>query len=317
MQTIYEKNKSTFQDLSLSTKDVLLLPKLGKLKSRSDAKLHDYLYSAPMDTVTGKELTSKLIENQQNAIISRFLDISERTDAFFENAYTDSKYSFWWAVGADYEKEYYLINNLCSVLRLSMEEDEIVVNICIDVAHGDTDSVHELYKKWSSFPYLNGLMSGSIATAEAAYRCILSGCSHLRIGIGPGAACTTRLVTGVGAPQLSAVFEIYSFLEDNYPDLLDSTCLIADGGINSSGDIVKYLSAGANAVMLGKMLSYTEESVGWELPNLLTAIKLRSRNKVKKFRGQASKDFQIKQYGEAKRVEGASSSYFNPKYSLN
>lgn len=316
MQTIYEKNLSVFKELNLSTKDVLLVPKKGLLKTRSEAKLHDYLYSAPMDTVTGQELTTKLIENQQNAIISRFLDFSERTNSFFENAYSDSKYSFWWAVGADYDKEYALINNLCNVLRLSLQDDEILVNICVDVAHGDTENIHEVYKKWSEFPYLNALMSGSIATGEAAYRCIESGCTHLRIGIGPGAACTTRLVTGVGVPQLSAVFEIYDFLNTHYKSLLEQTCLIADGGINSSGDIVKYLSAGADAVMLGKMLSYTEESAGWDLPDLFTAIKLKSRKKVKRFRGQASKEFQIQQYGEAKRVEGASSDFFNPKYSL-
>ena len=304
---VYEENFNLFStNTSLSTKDVLLVPNQGELKSRSDAELHSYLYSAPMDTVTGYELTKELIALNQYAVISRFLSLEEKNRAFIE--FSDNPL-FYWSVGNDFKEEYKNIEFLRKVFSIDSP-----LNICVDVAHGDTLYMHEVYAQWREVPYINKLMSGSISTGEAALRCIDSGCDVLRVGIGPGSACTTRLVTGVGVPQLSAVFDVYSMLYKVDPLLLDEIQIIADGGITSSGDIVKYLSAGATHVMLGKMLSYTEESAGWDLPDLLTAIKLRTRSKVKRFRGQASKEFQLEQYGYANNIEGESSNYFIPKY---
>lgn len=310
---VYEYNLETFKDLSLSTKDVLLVPNKGLLVSRSEADIHSYLFSAPMDTVTGLDLCDSLIAQNQNAVISRFLPLPERIEAFVRFAH---HHRFWWSVGVNFEEESKQIETFLKCLPIE-KTDNIKINICVDVAHGDTDQLHQVYQSWKELSYVRNLMSGSIATGEAALRCIDSGCNVLRVGIGPGAACTTRLVTGVGVPQLSAVFDVYSMLYQVDASLLDEVMIIADGGINNSGDIAKYLSAGATHVMLGKMLSYTNESAGWELPDLVTAIKLKSREKVKRFRGQASKEFQIQQYGAAKNVEGASSNYFNPKYRLS
>jgi IMP dehydrogenase/GMP reductase len=302
---IFERNLQTFKELNLSVKDVLLVPDCGILKSRSEASLLPYMFSAPMDTVTGYDLAKVMIEHNQLPVLSRFLDESERIKAFF--AFSNYKNNFWWAVSSDFDYE----KNFLEQLRAHIDPNE-KINICIDVAHGDTDYMHEVYSKWRKLSYVKDIMSGSIATSTAALRCIDSGCNYLRVGIGPGAACTTRLVTGVGVPQLSAIFDIYNSV--NKAGLLDEIMIIADGGITSSGDAVKYFAAGATHIMLGKLLSYSEESAGWDMPDLITAIKLRSRNKVKKYRGQASKDFQLSQYGVAKNVEGESSQYFNPKY---
>lgn len=302
---IFERNLQTFKELNLSVKDVLLVPDCGILKSRSEASLLPYMFSAPMDTVTGYNLTRELIDNNQLPVLSRFIDESERVKAFF--GFSSYKNNFWWAVSSDFEYE----KKFLEELRAHIDPNE-KINICVDVAHGDTEYMHEVYSKWRKLSYVKDIMSGSIATSSAALRCIDAGCNYLRVGIGPGAACTTRLVTGVGVPQLSAVFDIYNAV--NKASLLDEIMIIADGGITSSGDAVKYFAAGATHIMLGKLLSYTEESAGWDLPDLFTAIKLKSRDKVKRYRGQASKDFQLAQYGTAKNVEGESSQYFNPKY---
>ncbi len=302
---IYENNLHTFKELNLSVKDVLLVPDCGILKSRSEASLLPYMFSAPMDTVTGYDLTKEMIKNNQFPVLSRFIDESERVKTFFQ--FAANKDHFWWAVSSDFDYEKNFLDELRKYLST-----ETKINICVDVAHGDTEHMHEIYSKWKKLSYVKDIMSGSIATSAAALRCIDSGCNYLRVGIGPGAACTTRLVTGVGIPQLSAVFDIYNTV--NKASLLDEVMIIADGGITSSGDAVKYFAAGATHIMLGKLLSFTEESTGWDMPDFLTAIKLRSRSKVKKYRGQASKDFQLAQYGVAKNVEGESSQYFNPKY---
>ena len=128
--------------------------------------------------------------------------------------------------------------------------------IVIDTAHGHSKGViDKLREAKASFPGID-IVVGNIATGAAARMLVENGADAVKVGIGPGSICTTRVVAGVGVPQLSAVYDVYSALKDtNIP-------LIADGGLRYSGDIVKALAAGGSCVMIGSLVAGTEESPG-------------------------------------------------------
>ena len=107
----------------------------------------------------------------------------------------------------------------------------------------------------SNFPNLD-IVVGNIATAEAAKYLVDAGADAVKVGIGPGSICTTRIIAGVGVPQLTAVFEVSNALSGT------GVPVIADGGIRYTGDVVKALAAGADSVMLGSMFAGVEESPG-------------------------------------------------------
>lgn len=144
--------------------------------------------------------------------------------------------------------------------------------LCIDVAHGHLEkclkAVSEVKKKFPEIP----LIAGNIATQEGAHDLKNAGADIIKVGIGPGSACTTRVIAGVGVPQITAIFEARKGAGD--------VPIIADGGCRNSGDIVKALAAGANFVMLGSLLAGTDEAPG--------KIYSLNNKKVKLFRGMAS-----------------------------
>lgn len=128
--------------------------------------------------------------------------------------------------------------------------------IVIDTAHGHSKGVVEVLRKVKeAYPQID-VVVGNIATGDAARYLVENGADGVKVGIGPGSICTTRIIAGVGVPQLSAVYDVAKALEDT------DVPLIADGGIRYSGDIVKALAAGAHSVMLGGMLAGVEESPG-------------------------------------------------------
>lgn len=146
--------------------------------------------------------------------------------------------------------------------------------IVIDTAHGHSVNVIGLLKQLKAkYPELD-VVVGNIATGEAAKFLVENGADGVKVGIGPGSICTTRIIAGVGVPQLSAIYEVAKALEGT------GVPLIADGGIRYSGDIVKALAAGAYSVMLGGMLAGVEESPG-------EAIIFNGR-KFKSYRGMGS-----------------------------
>ena len=128
--------------------------------------------------------------------------------------------------------------------------------IVIDTAHGHSQGViGKLRDVKTAFPNLD-VVVGNIAIGEAAKFLVENGADAVKVGIGPGSICTTRVVAGVGVPQLSAIYDVYSALKDtNVP-------LIADGGLRYSGDVVKALAAGGSCVMIGSLVAGTEESPG-------------------------------------------------------
>lgn len=131
-----------------------------------------------------------------------------------------------------------------------------VDGVVIDTAHGHTQGVVEVLKKIKKEYRDLDVVVGNIATAEAASFLVEAGADGVKVGIGPGSICTTRVVAGVGYPQFSAILEVSKILENK------AIPLIADGGVRYTGDIVKALGAGAQSVMLGSMLAGTKESPG-------------------------------------------------------
>ncbi|MCL2247180.1 MAG: IMP dehydrogenase [Lentimicrobiaceae bacterium] len=146
--------------------------------------------------------------------------------------------------------------------------------IVLDSAHGHSKGVIETLKTIKAkYPNLD-VVVGNIATAEAAKALVAAGADAVKVGIGPGSICTTRVVAGVGVPQVSAIYEVFSAIKDcGIP-------IIADGGIRYSGDIVKALAAGADSVMLGSLLAGVEESPGETI--------LFNGRKFKSYRGMGS-----------------------------
>ncbi|UEQ74738.1 IMP dehydrogenase [Chryseobacterium arthrosphaerae] len=131
--------------------------------------------------------------------------------------------------------------------------------VAIDSAHGHSkgvlDKISEIRK---AYPNLD-IVGGNIVTAEAAEDLIKAGANVLKVGVGPGSICTTRVVAGVGVPQLSAIYNVYEYAKSQ------NVTVIADGGIKLSGDIVKAIASGAGAVMLGSLLAGTDEAPGEEI----------------------------------------------------
>ncbi|MDD4971792.1 MAG: IMP dehydrogenase [Paludibacter sp.] len=143
-----------------------------------------------------------------------------------------------------------------TLIRVEALVEAGVDAIVIDTAHGHSMSVVEMLKKVKAkFPNID-VVVGNIATGDAAIMLVEAGADAVKVGIGPGSICTTRVIAGVGVPQLSAIFEVAKALEGtNIP-------VIADGGIRYSGDIVKALAAGANTIMAGSLFAGVEESPG-------------------------------------------------------
>ena len=140
--------------------------------------------------------------------------------------------------------------------RMKALVDAGVDAIIIDTAHGHSASVIEkLREAKKAFPHID-IVVGNVATGEAAKMLVEAGADAVKVGIGPGSICTTRVVAGVGVPQLSAVYDVAKALEGT------GVPLIADGGLRYSGDVVKALAAGGYSVMIGSLVAGTEESPG-------------------------------------------------------
>lgn len=160
--------------------------------------------------------------------------------------------------------------------RISALVEAGVDAIVIDTAHGHTKGVVDVLKKAkSAFPKLD-VVVGNIATAEAAKFLADAGADAVKVGIGPGSICTTRVIAGVGVPQLSAIYECSKALEGT------GVPLIADGGLRYSGDIVKAIAAGGASVMMGSLLAGVEESPGETI--------IYNGRKFKSYRGMGSLD---------------------------
>ena len=161
--------------------------------------------------------------------------------------------------------------------------------VVVDTAHGHhqgvIDKVASIKKRYGEV----SVVGGNIGTAQAARDLAAAGADAVKVGIGPGSICTTRIVTGVGVPQISAVSNVVDALKDT------SVCVISDGGIRYSGDIAKVIAAGANVVMVGSLLAGSEEAPG--------EVELYQGRSYKSYRGMGS-------LGAMSHSQGSSDRYF-------
>ena len=264
--------------------DVLLVPKHSNIVSRKDVSLRAKLtrdthldipiLSANMDTVTEAAMMIAMRKAGGLGVLHRFMtqkhmihivrDLFKRVD----HAHLPLAVS----VG---------VNEYPAELIQYLRENEVFSTTLffVDIAHGDCDRVLNLIKRLKDEGAQ--VVAGNVATPGATERLINAGADAVKIGIGPGSMCTTRLVTGFGVPQLTAIMEC-AYIADCY-----DIPTIADGGIRHSGDIVKALAAGASTVMIGSLLAGTLETPGEVVGRVGSKSDV---DKFKSYRGMASRD---------------------------
>lgn len=235
----------------LTFDDVLLLPNYSDfIRQEIDLstnltkkiKLSIPFVSAPMDTVTEAKLAIALARTGGIGIIHRNLSIEDQVREV--GKVKKEKFPVGAAVGASsFEKR---------VEALIKAGADVIV---VDSAHGFSKGVIEA-TKYIKKNFKVEVISGNIATADGAEALIKAGADALRVGMGPGAICTTRIISGMGVPQITALFEIAVLAKKA------GVPIIADGGIRYSGDIVKALAAGASTVMMGGFFAQAKESPG-------------------------------------------------------
>jgi IMP dehydrogenase len=277
---------------ALTFDDIQLIPKYSEVLSRRSVKLKTSLsknYSidipiiaSPMDTVCGFAMAKLLMSLGGAGCIHRFMSIDTQSELVknLKDTQTSRDSVILAAVGAngDYlERSKELIKNGANVL-------------IIDVAHGHHLNVKIAIDKIKSIDSKVDVIAGNIATRQSAIDLVNWGADGLRVGIGGGSLCTTRVQTGFGIPNVTAIQEC---------SILKRVPIMADGGIRSSGDIAKALAVGADCVMLGSLLAGTTES-----PGLITIDE--NGNSFKKFRGSASLDIKKSNNKEIRNIEGES-----------
>ena len=238
---------------SLTFDDVLLIPKYSDvLPSETDISLNlskkitlkvPFLSSA-MDTVTESKMAVAIAQAGGIGVIHRNLNIKKQSKEVMK--VKKKKLIVGAAVGTnneDVDRARSLIDNGCDL-------------IVIDTAHGHSAKVLKVLSKLKKINFNVPICVGNIATAEASKKLYNSGADIIKVGIGPGSICTTRMVAGIGVPQISAIMEVKGALKNK------KIKIISDGGIKFSGDIAKALAAGADAIMMGSIFAGTDESPG-------------------------------------------------------
>tara|TARA_Y100000996_G_scaffold409564_1_gene390440 strand:- start:474 stop:1550 length:1077 start_codon:yes stop_codon:yes gene_type:complete len=259
------KEALTFDDVTLVPKYSEVLPAdvdtSTKLSNHLTLKIP--LLSSAMDTVTESKMAIEIAKAGGIGIIHRNLSIKKQIDEI--RKVKNKNFLVGAAVGAGvFEHE--------RAKEILKEELDLIV---VDTAHAHSKKVAEIIKSIKKIKNKKvALCAGNIATAEAAKFLINLGVDIIKVGIGPGSICTTRLVAGIGVPQLSAILSVKNAIKNN------KTKIISDGGIKYSGDLAKALAAGADAIMIGSLFAGTMETPG----------KLIKKNKklFKSFRGMGS-----------------------------
>ena len=276
----------------LTYDDVQILPKYSDIEHRATCNISTKItknynldipiVSSPMDTVTEYEMAYEMSRLGGMGIIHRFMSIENQTK-MIDELNTHIVGAAVGVTGDFVERTQELSNVGCPI-------------ICIDVAHGHHKLVKEAMRRLKN--EVKGtfdILVGNIATKESARDLCRWGADGLRIGIGGGSLCSTRIQTGIGVPMVSSILDCVSVADD-----YDVPCM-ADGGIRSIGDVCKGLACGADTIMLGSLLSGTKET-----PGIITKQgQWPNETLQKKYRGSASLESKSDR-GEEKNVEGYS-----------
>ena len=241
------KEALTFDDVLLTPKYSEILPSevTTNTSLSKNLNLKIPIISSAMDTVTESKMAIAIAKAGGIGVIHRNLDIKSQISEI--NKVKSKKLLVGAAVGAG-PLEY---KRAEAILKANVDL------IVVDTAHGHTKKVGEIIRKIKKLKSnKTTLCAGNIATTEAAKFLIKLGAEVIKVGIGPGSICTTRLVAGIGVPQLSAILAVRKGVGRK------KVSIIADGGIKFSGDISKALAAGADAVMIGSLFAGTNESPG-------------------------------------------------------
>lgn len=280
--------------------DILLVPQRSAVESRhtvdtkmiigkGNRSIHLSLpvIAAPMDTVCDTEMCKVMAESGGIGIIHRYMSFNHQV--LKTKALAESEVAFGVAISSNKEFLEQAKALYAAGARL----------LLVDTANGHgkyaIDAVKSLRDKFDDVH----IMAGNVSTADGFARLAQAGADSIRVGIGGGSACTTRIVSGHGVPTLASVIECDNWLETLSSDGIDTCSIIADGGIRNSGDMVKAFAAGAHAVMVGSILAGTDESPGSVVIN-------EHGQHVKAFRGMASKEAQKDAIGSVSVSEGIS-----------
>lgn len=278
--------------------DVLLKPQYSDIDSRSQidvsSKIKDLsiglpIISSPMDTVTESEMLVAMDNSQGLGIVHRYNTISEQSK-MVHIAHASGSKNIGAAVGVSGD---YLDRAKSAVMAGANV-------ICVDIAHGHHSLMKNALKCLrSSFDETVYIIAGNVATLEGFNDLSDWGADAVRVGIGGGSICSTRIQTGHGVPTLQSIIDCSASDRD--------ASLIADGGIRTSGDVTKAIAAGADFVMLGSKLAGTEETPGefLHVPEMVNGKLTYSMHKV--YRGMASVEAQVDWRGHTSSVEGVSS----------
>lgn len=297
----------------LTYDDIQLVPQYSDIPSRTQINLHTLvsrrygllnpLVASPMDTVCGEEMAFKIFLMGGVGCIHRFMSIEEQSQvvrSLYQRIYGEGfggPFEEWGVMYDDWHSEINLIPIMAAIGVSESDKErakslvESGANILvIDVAHGHHKNVVDMIK-WckENLDSKVDIIAGNISTAQAAIDLEKAGADGLRVGIGGGSLCTTRIKTGFGVPNVSCLEEIIKVAK---------TPIMADGGIRTSGDIAKALALGTSSVMLGSLLAGTEEAPGQiiETPKGL----------YKRYRGSASLETKVVNGQQVRNVEGES-----------
>ena len=241
------KEALTFDDVTLAPRYSEILPSQVDTSTylRNDYKINIPLLSSAMDTVTESKMAEALAKAGGIGVIHRNFTIDKQIKEIRKVKSKNLKVGA--AVGAgDLESK--------RALAIIKEKIDLIV---VETAHGHTKKEKEIIKTIKKYKHKDTwLCAGNIATAEAANFLANLGVDLIKVGIGPGSICTTRLVAGIGVPQLSAVLNVRNGIKNK------NVKIISDGGIKYSGDLAKAFAAGADAVMIGSLFAGTDETPG-------------------------------------------------------
>lgn len=254
----------------LTFDDVLLVPRRSSIRSRQDVSLTTQLtrnitiempiLAANMDTVCELEMAQAMARLGGVGVLHRFLPVSAQADMVQEIKHAAGSAVAAAAVGTDHD-------GIERAKALVAAGADVLV---LDIAHGHAEhAIGQIRDLKDLFPEVD-VIAGNVATRPGAEDLYAAGADAIKVGVGPGGVCTTRLVAGVGVPQLTAIADTAGL----------PIPVIADGGIRNSGDIAKAIGAGASTVMIGSMFAGTKESPG-EVESSPTGL-------IKRVRGMAS-----------------------------